>query len=57
MIRMKDILVTRNMARYVNKASYNGVPQTLSLNTEVSFIKNKIKKIKSIPPPPTSDVI
>ena len=31
MIRMKDMLVARNMARYVNKASYNGAPQTLRM--------------------------
>ena len=39
--RMEGITAARNMANYSNKVSYNCIPQTLSLNTEVSFVKNE----------------
>ena len=39
--RMEGITAARNMAKYGNKVSYNCIPQTLSLNTEVSFVKNE----------------
>ncbi len=39
--RMEGVVAARNMAGYANKVSYNAVPQTLSLNTEVSFVKNE----------------
>ena len=39
--RMEGIAAARNMAGYANKVSYNCIPQTLSLNTEVSFVKNE----------------
>ena len=39
--RMEGIVAARNMAGYANKVSYDAVPQTLSLNTEVSFVKNE----------------
>ena len=39
--RMEGITAARNMAKYSNKVSYNCIPQTLSLNTEVSFVKNE----------------
>ena len=39
--RMEGITAARNMAKYANKVSYNCIPQTLSLNTEVSFVKNE----------------
>ncbi|WP_458453546.1 FAD-dependent oxidoreductase [Methanobrevibacter sp.] len=39
--RMEGITAARNMARYSNKVTYNCIPQTLSLNTEVSFVKNE----------------
>ena len=39
--RMEGITAARNMANYPNKVSYNCIPQTLSLNTEVSFVKNE----------------
>ena len=39
--RMEGIVAARNMAGYANKVSYNAVPQTLSLNTEVSFVKDE----------------
>ena len=38
--RMEGIVAARNMANYPNKISYNAIPQTLSLNTEVSFVKD-----------------
>lgn len=38
--RMEGVCAARNMANYSNKASYDSVPQTLSLNTEVSFVEN-----------------
>ena len=39
--RMEGVCAARNMANYPNKISYNSVPQTLSLNTEVSFVENE----------------
>lgn len=39
--RMEGIAAARNMAGYANKVSYKCIPQTLSLNTEVSFVKNE----------------
>lgn len=39
--RKEGITAARNMAKYANKISYNCIPQTLSLNTEVSFVKNE----------------
>lgn len=39
--RMEGITAARNMANYPNKISYNCIPQTLSLNTEVSFVKDE----------------
>ena len=39
--RMEGITAARNMAKYSNKVSYHCIPQTLSLNTEVSFVKNE----------------
>lgn len=39
--RMEGITAARNMANYSNKIDYHCIPQTLSLNTEVSFVKNE----------------
>ena len=39
--RMEGIVAARNMANYPNKVSYDCIPQTLSLNTEVSFVENE----------------
>ena len=39
--RMEGITAARNMANYSNKVSYSCIPQTLSLNMEVSFVKNE----------------
>ena len=39
--RMEGITAARNMAGYANKVSYHCVPQTLSLNTEVSFVEDE----------------
>lgn len=39
--RMEGITAARNMAGYSNKVSYSCIPQTLSLNTEVSFVENE----------------
>ena len=39
--RMEGITAARNMAGYANKVSYSCIPQTLSLNMEVSFVKNE----------------
>lgn len=39
--RMEGICAARNMAGYLNKVSYNSIPQTISLNTEVSFVENE----------------
>ena len=41
--RMEGIAAARNMANYANKVSYSCIPQTLSLNTEVSFVENNSK--------------
>ena len=46
--RMEGICAARNMAGYLNKVSYNSIPQTISLNTEVSFVENeKIGDVKT----------
>jgi dihydrolipoamide dehydrogenase len=46
--RMEGICAARNMANYLNKVSYNSIPQSISLNTEVSFVENeKIKDVKT----------
>ncbi len=42
--RMEGIVAARNMANYPNKISYDAIPQTLSLNTEVSFVEDKKNK-------------
>lgn len=39
--RMEGITAARNMAGYSNKVSYECIPQTLSLNMEVSFVENE----------------
>lgn len=39
--RMEGVCAARNMANYSNRISYNSVPQTLNLNTEVSFVENE----------------
>ena len=39
--RMEGISAARNMAKYANKVDYNCIPQTLSLNMEVSFVENE----------------
>lgn len=39
--RKEGICATRNMAGYPNKISYDDIPQTLSLNQEVSFVKDE----------------
>lgn len=39
--RKEGICAARNMAGYQNKISYSNIPQTLSLNQEVSFFENK----------------
>lgn len=39
--RMEGVCAARNMANYPNKISYKSVPQTLNLNTEVSFVENE----------------
>ena len=39
--RMEGICAARNIAGYLNKVSYNSIPQTISLNTEVSFVENE----------------
>lgn len=39
--RMEGICAARNMAGYPNKVSYNSIPQTISLNSEVSFVENE----------------
>ena len=43
--RMEGITAARNMAKYANTVSYSCIPQTLSLNTEVSFVKNEKLKL------------
>ena len=39
--RKEGITAARNMAGYGNKVSYSCIPQTLSVNMEVSFVKNE----------------
>ena len=39
--RMEGIAAARNMAGYLNKIDYSCIPQSISLNTEVSFVKNE----------------
>lgn len=39
--RREGIIAARNMANYANKISYSCIPQTLSLNMEVSFVENE----------------
>ncbi|MEE1336032.1 NAD(P)/FAD-dependent oxidoreductase [Methanobrevibacter sp.] len=39
--RKEGITAARNMARYGNKMTYDCIPQTLSLNMEVSFVENE----------------
>ena len=39
--RMEGITAARNMAGYANKISYDCIPQSISLNTEVSFVENE----------------
>ncbi|MBQ9026044.1 MAG: NAD(P)/FAD-dependent oxidoreductase [Methanobrevibacter sp.] len=39
--RMEGICAARNIAGYLNKVSYDCVAQTISLNTEVSFVENE----------------
>ncbi len=39
--RKEGVIAARNMAGYANKVSYNCVPQTLSLNMDVSFVENE----------------
>ena len=39
--RKEGVTAARNMAGYGNKMTYNCIPQTLSLNMEVSFVKNE----------------
>ena len=39
--RKDGITAARNMAGYSNKVSYSCVPQTLSLNMDVSFVENE----------------
>lgn len=39
--RMEGIVAARNMADYPNKISYNCIPQSISLNMDVSFVENE----------------
>ena len=39
--RKEGVTAARNMAGYGNKMTYNCIPQTLSLNMEVSFVENE----------------
>lgn len=43
--RKEGITAARNMAGYGNKMTYNCIPQTLSLNMEVSFVENENVKL------------
>ena len=45
--RMEGITAARNMANYKNKISYNCIPQSLSLNMEVSFVENEKSNLKN----------
>ena len=44
--RMEGIAAARNMAGYSNKVTYECIPQTLSLNMEVSFVENEKSQCK-----------
>ena len=44
--RMEGITAARNMAGYSNKVGYECIPQTLSLNTEVSFVENEKSNLR-----------
>ena len=44
--RMEGITAARNMANYSNKVHYSCIPQTLSLNMEVSFVENEKNECK-----------
>lgn len=39
--RMEGITAARNMANYSNRVAYECIPQTISLNMEVSFVENE----------------
>lgn len=39
--RMEGILAARNMAGYSNKINYNSIPQSISLDMDLSFATNK----------------
>ena len=43
---MEGITAARNMAGYSNKVGYDCIPQTLSLNTEVSFVENEKSNLR-----------
>ena len=43
--RKEGITAARNMAGYGNKMTYNCIPQTLSLNMEVSFVETENVKL------------
>ena len=43
--RKEGVTAARNMAGYGNKMTYNCIPQTLSLNMEVSFVENEQVKL------------
>ena len=43
--RKEGITAARNMAGYGNKMTYDCIPQTLSLNMEVSFVENEKVKL------------
>ena len=45
--RMEGITAARNMANYSNKVSYKCIPQSISLNTEVSFVENEKSNLKN----------
>ena len=44
--RMEGIAAARNMAGYANKVSYECIPQSISLNMEVSFVENEKSNTK-----------
>ena len=43
--RKEGVTAARNMAGYGNKMTYDCIPQTLSLNMEVSFVENENVKL------------
>ena len=43
--RKEGVTAARNMAGYGNKMTYDCIPQTLSLNMEVSFVENEQVKL------------